>query len=156
MFDKPNTQNAFLLKHVQLLHNSFQTLIGKQLIIKNVFTAQHAKDIFDSNAAIVSHNSEKDPILNYANQTALKLFEMNWQEFTQMPSRLSAELPNRLERENSLKAVTEKGFINNYTGVRISRTGKRFSIRNAIIWNLIDTDGCYKGQAAMFEKWKFL
>jgi hypothetical protein len=52
--------------------------------------------------------------------------------------------------------VTANGFINDYQGVRISKTGKRFQIRNAIVWNLTDSAGIYQGQAACFADWEFL
>jgi hypothetical protein len=55
-----------------------------------------------------------------------------------------------------LAAVTENGYIDNYEGVRISRTGKRFLIRHAVVWNLWDNNGSYRGQAACFDQWKFL
>jgi hypothetical protein len=52
--------------------------------------------------------------------------------------------------------VTTRGFITDYQGVRISRTGKRFAIRNAIVWNLTDSSGVYQGQAACFSDWTAL
>jgi len=47
-----------------------------------------------------------------------------------------------------LAEVTEQGYIDHYEGVRLSKTGKRFLIKNAVVWNLLDDDGGYKGQAA--------
>ena len=41
-------------------------------------------------------------------------------------------------------------------GVRISKTGKRFKIDQAIIWNISDAHGRYCGQAATFDTWQFL
>ncbi|MGZ8136873.1 MAG: MEKHLA domain-containing protein [Methylococcaceae bacterium] len=55
-----------------------------------------------------------------------------------------------------LAEVTDKGYIANYQGVRISGTGKRFLIKNAVVWNLRDKDQYYKGQAACFDEWTFL
>ena len=52
--------------------------------------------------------------------------------------------------------VTSSGFIKNYAGVRISKTGRRFRIENATVWNLVDDDGTPRGQAAMFAEWKAL
>lgn len=39
----------------------------------------------------MSHGLEVDPVFNYANQCALDLFEMTWEDFIKLPSRLSAE-----------------------------------------------------------------
>jgi predicted DNA-binding protein (UPF0251 family) len=55
-----------------------------------------------------------------------------------------------------LEAVTERGFIDDYSGVRISKTGRRFRIAQATVWNLLNQEGKPCGQAAMFDHWEFL
>jgi predicted DNA-binding protein (UPF0251 family) len=95
-------------------------------------------------------------VLNYGNRAALALWEMSWQELTRTPSRRTAEAPNRAERARLLVAVTERGFIDDYNGVRISRTGRRFHIARATVWNLLTEEGARCGQAAMFSEWNFL
>jgi hypothetical protein len=97
-----------------------------------------------------------DPVFNYANLKALELFELSWEDFTCLPSRLSAEPVNQAERDRLLAKVTKKGYIDDYEGVRISSSGKRFMIKNAVVWNLMDNNQCYKGQAAWFDQWVFL
>lgn len=82
----------------------------------------------------------------------MQLFEMSWDEFTRLPSRKSAESPNQEERSRHLALVKKNGFIDHYSGVRISSRGKRFLIENAVVWNLIDTGGNYRGQAATFDR----
>jgi hypothetical protein len=52
--------------------------------------------------------------------------------------------------------VTRDGFIDDYSGVRIARTGRRFRITHATVWNLLSPDGRACGQAAMFGNWTFL
>ncbi len=81
---------------------------------------------------------------------------MSWDELTRTPSRLTAEAPNREERARLLAAVTAHGFIDDYSGIRISKTGRRFRIAQATVWNLLDEHGIYAGQAAMFSRWEFL
>ena len=115
-----------------------------------------ARNIFESPFVLVSHGTEIDPVLNYGNAAALALWEMSWEELTRTPSRLTAEAPNREERARLLAAVTERGFIDDYSGVRISKTGRRFRIDRATVWNLFDDQGNHTGQAAMFSDWKFL
>jgi hypothetical protein len=105
---------------------------------------------------LVSHGTEEDPVLNYGNAAALKLWEMSWEELTRTPSRLTAEAPNREERARLLAAVTKNGFIDDYSGIRISQTGRRFRIAQATVWNLLDEKGNYAGQAAKFSHWEFL
>ena len=115
-----------------------------------------AKALFEAPFAVVSHNTDVDPVFNYANTTAMELFEMDWAAVTALPSRLSAEAISQDERARLLNRVTEHGFIDDYSGVRISSSGKRFRIDNATVWNLIDKDGSYAGQAAMFSNWLFV
>ena len=105
---------------------------------------------------LVSHGTEADPVLNYGNATALALWEMSWDELTRTPSRLTAEAPNREERAKLLEGVTRCGFIDDYAGVRISKSGRHFKISNATVWNLLTEDGRPCGQAAMFAQWEFL
>jgi hypothetical protein len=52
-----------------------------------------------------------------------------------------------------LAEVTKKGFIDHYRGIRISRTGRRFRIEGAMVWNILDEHDRYAGQAAAFERW---
>ncbi|MEN8261117.1 MAG: MEKHLA domain-containing protein, partial [Pseudomonadota bacterium] len=106
--------------------------------------------------AVVSHGTGKDPIFNYANLTAQELFAMPWAEITSMPSRNSAEPVNLEERNRLLGEVAAKGFIAHYEGIRISKYGRRFLIRNAVVWNVIDESEEYWGQAACFANWRYL
>jgi hypothetical protein len=115
-----------------------------------------AKNVFAAPFVLVAHGTEADPILNYGNAGALALWEMSWDEFTRTPSRLTAEAPKREERARLLDAVTKHGFIDDYSGIRISKTGRRFRIAQATVWNLLDERGAYAGQAAMFSRWEFL
>ncbi|TVT55641.1 MAG: MEKHLA domain-containing protein [Sedimenticola thiotaurini] len=147
----PTAENSYREDHAILLYNSFYQLTGNKLI--DCPLDQLGERLFLAPFAVVSHDTSVDPVFNYANQTALDLFEMNWQQFTSLPSRLSAEQPLREERERLLNAVTVKGYIDDYTGIRIARTGVRFYIENAFVWNLDENNNCY-GQAAMFTTWR--
>ena len=73
-----------------------------------------------------------------------------------MPSRLSAEPDLRSERAALMARVTRDGFIDDYSGVRVSATGRRFRIQKATVWNLDDDAGTRHGQAAAFSDWAFL
>ena len=106
--------------------------------------------------AVVSHGIGVDPVFNYGNQRALDMFEMSWEAFTVLPSRLSAETVNQAERIKLLNSVTKHGYIHNYSGIRISKSGRRFMIRDATIWNLISPEGQFYGQAALIQDWEYL
>jgi len=154
--DYPTEKNNFLVEHVVDIGNSYRQLLLKELIPDSQSDEQFARQLFYAPFALVSHDTVSDPVFNYANLKALELFELSWEDFTRLPSRLSAEPVNQVERKRLLAEVTEKGYIDHYEGVRISSTGKRFLIKNAVVWNLIDKNKRYKGQAACFEQWMFL
>ena len=150
--DYPAEKNNFLVEHAQLLKDSYRHLLLKDLIENTYSDEAFARQLFHASFAVVSHDTASDPVFNYANLKALELFELSWEDFTRLPSRLSAEPVNQAERERLLAEVTQKGYIDHYEGVRVSSTGKRFLIKNAVVWNLMDN----KGQAAWFGEWEFL
>jgi hypothetical protein len=55
-----------------------------------------------------------------------------------------------------LLRAAKDGFISDYSGIRVSSTGRRFQIENATIWNLTDPHGKPVGQAAMFDDWRYV
>ncbi|MGV1833960.1 MEKHLA domain-containing protein [Rhizobium rhizogenes] len=108
----------------------------------------------DAPFVVVAHNTDPDPRFVYANRAGQACFEYPWDEFVTLPSRLSAELPNRAERQQLLDAVTRNGFISDYRGLRIAKSGRRFWIEDGVVWQLIDRDGHRRGQAATFSRWR--
>ncbi len=146
----------FLAVHTLCLARSFKKWTGRDLLPGNFSVDELAEKIFNAPFVVVSHGTQADPILNYGNRAALELWEMSWDEFTRTPSRLTAEAPNREERARLLEAVTSKGFIDDYSGVRISKSGRRFEIARATVWNLVTESGERCGQAATFSEWKFI
>lgn len=154
--DPPGPYNNYHAGHVELLLKSYFRVTGKSLIQDHCDIVALSEKIFHAPFALVSHNTLNDPLFNYGNRTALLLFEMGWREFTSLPSRKSAEAVNRDERERLLNEVREKGFSDNYTGIRISSSGRRFRIEDAVVWNVTDDEGRYQGQAASFSKWQYL
>ncbi len=145
-----------LIAHSQLMTTSFKRLYKHQLTNSQLDGQALVEDLFNAKFALLSHTKDADPIFNYANRTALNLFEFDWEELMTVPSRLSAEPINQAERAKLLEQVSSHGYIDDYQGVRISKTGKRFQIRNAIVWNLIDDNDTYQGQAACFSDWEFI
>ena len=151
---EPSEDNHYLASHVRLLAESYQRLTGRVLIESpSPSTAPIARFLYEAPFVVMSHGLEHDPIFNYANLAAQRLFEMPWSRYTQTPSRMSAEPVNREERARLLDTVSRQGFIDNYRGVRISNGGQRFFIERATVWNVIDEKGEHHGQAATFESW---
>jgi len=153
---KDQASTDFVMAHTACLARSFQHWTGRELLPGVSSGPELAAGLFAAPFVVVSHGLEADPILNYGNQAALTLWEMTWEELTRTPSRLTAEAPNREERARLLAAVTRQGFIDDYTGVRIAKSGRRFRIARATVWNLLTTAGQPYGQAATFDHWKFL
>jgi hypothetical protein len=83
---------------------------------------------------------------------------MDWDSFIRLPSRMSAEPTADIQsdRDGLLKAALQKGWIDHYAGVRISSTGKRFEIRDTVLWNVVDPSGVRHGQAAFIRSFKRL
>ncbi len=148
-----------MIAQTQLIARSLKHWTGRDLLVgpeADAPAAALAEQVFHAPFVLVSHGTQADPVLNYGNQSALTLWEMSWAELTRTPSRLTAEAPNREERARLLAAVTANGFIDDYSGIRISKTGRRFRIAQATVWNLLDERGAYAGQAAMFARWEAL
>lgn len=147
---------AQLTAHLYLLHSSFRHYLRRNLANLPWQGESTAHALDTAPFVLLSHNTDADPIFTYGNQQALILFEREWETLTQLPSRYSAEALLREEREHLLQTVNRQGYIDNYAGVRISSSGRRFLIRQAIVWNLRDAQGSYAGQAAYFDLWKYL
>lgn len=142
--------------HAATLARSFRHWLGRDLVPGREGSPALAEALFHAPFVLVSHGTQTDPVLNYGNRAALELWEMSWDELTRTPSRLTAEPVAREERARLLAQVAAHGHIANYAGVRISRTGRRFLIRQATVWNLLNAAGDHYGQAAMFSNWEFL
>ena len=153
---QPDFENCYLGEHAELLIESYHRMTGNELVEQELIGMEKYRALYDAPYGVVSHNTAEDPVFNYGNRTALSLFQMNWSEFTMLPSRRSAEPVHREERERLLARVTENGFIDDYSGVRVSSTGVRFLIEDATVWNIVNEKGVYCGQAAVFYKWREL
>lgn len=149
-------QTPSVIAQTQLIARSLDHWTGRALLPGLFNPLGLAKNVFAAPFVLVSHGTEADPVLNYGNAAALALWEMSWAEFTRTPSRLTAEAPNRAERDRLLAAVAARGFIDDYSGIRVSKTGRRFRIAQATVWNLLAENGRPCGQAAMFSHWEFL
>lgn len=148
----PNEKNGFLLEHACLLLDSYRRLLGRELVAPGERVAR-AKALYEAPFVVVSHDTAPDPIFNYANLSAQRLFELEWDAFTVMPSRLSAGPVHRDERRRLLERVTRDGYIDDYAGIRVTKSGRQFRIEAAVVWNVLDVEGKYAGQAATFSRW---
>lgn len=133
---------------IALIADSFRHLLGTPLV-----ASPDPQALWHAPRVVVAHGTEADPIFFYGNRLALELFETDFAAFTRTPSRFSAEPLAREERARLLQRVGTDGYIDDYSGVRISFKGRRFRIERAVVWNLIDAAGVRHGQAATFDRW---
>jgi MEKHLA domain len=146
-------KNPEIIDYSALLVSSFAQLTGKTLLAQG---KDIARELYEAPFALVSHGTQADPIFRYANQIALELWKMTWDEFTVMPSRLSAEPMLQAERDLLLAEANRQGYIDTYQGVRIAKDGQRFFIQDTVLWNVEDLHGTRHGQACIIHKWDFL
>jgi hypothetical protein len=156
IISEPCPENHYLGEHAELILSSLFRMTGRHLVDPEQSDTERYRSLFEAPSCVVTHDTEADPVFNYGNRTALALFEMKWEAFTSLPSRFSAEQQVREERERLLARVAEHGYIEDYKGVRVAATGKRFLVEDAIVWNLIDARNAYCGQAAVLYKWSAL
>ncbi len=135
--------------------DSYERWTGSTLIVRENLR-EDSRALYESAFIVVAHGTESDPLLNYGNAAALGLWQMSLEEFLGTPSRETAEPVHRDERADLLRRTTQNGYIDDYSGIRISSTGQRFRIHKAVVWNLHDDNGVYVGQAATFSDWTFV
>lgn len=134
----------------ELLTASFARFVGRPIVAPG----QGPGWLYaDAPFVVVAHNTDPDPRFVYANRAAQACFGYDWEEFVTLPSRLSAEAPDRGERQRLLNGVTQGGFIADYRGVRVRKSGAHFRIEDGIVWQLVDMHGRQCGQAATFSSW---
>lgn len=134
-----------------LLTASYRRLVGGRLVLPG----QDASWLYEEAPfAVLAHNTDPDPVFIYANKCAQRCFELGWEEMTGMASRLSAEAPERVERQRLLETVERDGYVSGYGGIRIAKSGRRFRIEDGVIWQLLDENGTVRGQAATFSRWR--
>lgn len=137
----------------RLLAGSYQRLLGQPLVPDGMSASEGAAWLYAAAPfGILAHNAQADPVFVYGNQRAQAIFGYDWDELTTLPSRLSAEPVERSERQAFLDQVSRDGFVSGYRGVRITKAGVRFWIEHATVWQLTDSAGNYRGQAAMIPE----
>ncbi|MCR2804586.1 MEKHLA domain-containing protein [Paenibacillus soyae] len=142
-------------EHAKLLLGSYACFTGKTLVEPRPGQSL-AEAVHEARIVVLSHGTEADPILNYGNRMAMRLWEMDEATFTTTPSRLTAEPMEREARARFMARVSARGYVDDYTGIRVSTTGRRFAIVDATVWNLVDEYGTYKGQAATFAEYRYV
>lgn len=148
-------QQDFVIQHTQRLLYSYQHWTGEPLLEVSGSLTEQAQTLFDAPFVVVSHDTQPDPVFNYGNRKALDMWETTWETLTQMPSRQTAEPMVQEARSRLLTETASQGF-SHFSGVRISCKGRRFQIHDGILWNVVNAQGDYQGQAAIYSQYDYL
>lgn len=150
-------QQPGIVEYSKLLATSFEHWVKRPLLQDaDIDSPEFAEALYYAPFVLVSHGTEDDPIFRYVNHAAQLLWKTDFAAMTRMPSRLSARPDAQADRERLLKEAREKGFVNNYHGVRVTSDGQLFEISDTILWNVYDKSGMRHGQAAMFTDFMWM
>ena len=159
--DLPGPGNDWQGGHVARLAEAFDRATGRGLAAEMGLDASLSggrlgQSVWEGHFALLSHRGDGDATLNYGNALALKLWECEWREFTAMPSHDTAPPVERSGRDALMAEVSAKGFIDGYSGERVSRSGRRFLIADAVVWRLRDEADTPFGVAAFVPRVTYL
>lgn len=146
------------IQQTQLILDNYHHWFGEDLIDRNTTPIQQAKALFEAPFVVFAHDATADPIYNYGSRLGLELWERTWDELLVMPSRQSADPAPQVqaERNQLLASSRSYGFKAGFSGVRVTKSGRRVRIEDVKLWDLLDAQGIYRGQAAVYSKWTFL
>jgi len=145
-------------RHIVLLDKSLKDQTGRGVFDRMAIKLEAELDdiaAVDKNKrfVLISHNTEDNPIFNYGNIAGLSAFSHSWEEWCQIPSKESVVLRSidHALREKLMKKVTDEGFVEGATGIRIRGDGRFIQLRGAVVWNCYNEEGVYYGQACLFD-----
>lgn len=141
-FDTPEIR-----ERIALIAASHRRLTGRPLVDPDDDVVMA---VWNAPVVVLAHGTEADPLFFFGNRAGLRAFKATPETLVGLPSRYSAEAPDRAERQALLDRVTAHGFVDDYAGVRVQLDGGKFRIEQATVWNLIDEQGVRHGQAASF------
>lgn len=129
--------------HVSILDNSLRKLTGKGIRERIGYEEKDHEDLYqeycmNDRYVIVSHGTEDDPIYNFSNVAGLEAFVRSWDDFILLPSRLSVVLQSKDEelRIELMSKVTNDGFVEGASGIRVRGDGKFIQLVDAVVRTL--------------------
>jgi hypothetical protein len=137
--DKLKLFKLNLLTHLEIIKNSYTLLTRRELPLSLDASLIGAFD--KCPFPIASHDNSSEP-----------LFKRTLNEMMGLPSRASALPVDQDERSKILEQVTQYGFIEHYQGKRVASDQSIFYIQDATVWNLLDIEKKYYGQAVIIFK----
>lgn len=142
-----------LKRHAARLIRSYEHWTGQPLVAPGNET-ESAIRLFEHPALVLS--LAEGTTYNYANRTAMNLFERDWKQITNMEGDESAEPHLRQERRERLREALARGCVRGYSNVRISAHGRRFRLEDGTLFAVLDEAGNSCGVAAVISRWHYL
>ncbi len=152
----PCPENNFRLKQAAMILKSHRHWLHRPLLDPALPAKEQARQLYHAPFIVLAHTGDSEPVFCYGNIRALDLFELTWPELIDRPSRLSAGDEQQPNRQLFLETVAKQGYADDYQGIRVTKSGRLFRFQNATLWNLIDNNQQYCGQAAMFNNWAYV
>ncbi|MBO9703601.1 MAG: MEKHLA domain-containing protein [Sporocytophaga sp.] len=148
--------NPDTVKHCKLIAKNYKFWTGKELFEEKLHESELSEKMYNAPFVILSHGTQADPIYNYVNLKAQELWEYTWDEMIKLPSRRSAGTNETAQRLELIKEGQEKGITFTEKALRESCSGKKFYIKNVVLFNLLGEGGEYEGQCAIYNDWEFV
>jgi MEKHLA domain len=153
MPSEPYLQPSLAVPALRLI-TAYESYFGEPLVPPGS-DAERLRALWEAPFFALTHGGGADPKFEYGNKKAQELWELPLSELVGMPSRLSAAPDAREARAELLEAVARQGFSSGYSGIRTSKSGRQFRIRDTRVFNLVE-GGAPVGQAAVCRDWEFL
>jgi hypothetical protein len=153
----PSLENEFQDAFMARVVDSFLRVTGMSLTAQTgIDSSSLGRGIYFGDFALLCHRGDDGAVLNYANAFAQHLWDADWDTLVSMPSVATAPPEAVASRAKLMDKVARDNFVADYGGVRVSRTGRLFRIKNATVWRLLDETGGAFGVGAYFRDYEFL
>lgn len=152
----PPYEDGDIILHSLSVIDSYFRATGKPIFPPeaNVEIASAAKSLFEAPFVLVSHGTEEDPIFNYGNANALKVFEADWEALMRTPSRAVAP-EEQLAARAALLDGAGQGVVELKGLVQQSLKGRMILLKEGISWTLKNLEGETFGQAVLCRDWAY-
>lgn len=151
VLDRPCVANRFQEDFIARVVEAFRVTGGDLVAEAGLDPTALGESAWFGDFALLTHRGGADAILNYGNLYVQRLWACDWQTLTRMPSRETAPEEGREARAALMARAMAQGFVLGYGGERVATDGRRFFIRDAVIWRLVDMGGDF-GVAAFFRR----
>ncbi|KXZ44265.1 hypothetical protein GPECTOR_70g496 [Gonium pectorale] len=134
--------------------------LTKKYLLEGVDFDRLPSALFRAPFALLAHDRFQegvtDPCYTYGNRAALEVFEYGWDELVGTPSRKSAadDPTAQQDRNGLLDKAAKTGLVEGFEVWRVTKSGRRFKIKNGTLFNIMNREGTKLGQAAVFSAYE--